>query len=107
MSDGFYLDPDGLASATKKINDAATALGGKLVKLKGVLDQHDGCWGTDDIGKAFAQNYQGGADNLKEGSDNASQNMGSLAENLDGSAKDLEAVDEEQAAAMDASSTEA
>jgi len=106
MPDGFYLDPDGLAAATKKINDAGTILGGKLLKLKNVLDQHDGCWGTDDVGQAFAKNYVDGANNIKQGADDASQNMISLAENLNDAAKELEAVDEEQAAAMDASSTE-
>lgn len=57
MAEKFRLDPEGLDAANGAFGVVGSKFSGAFDTLTGILDAHHGCWGTDDIGKAFETNY--------------------------------------------------
>ncbi|UMP06960.1 hypothetical protein [Amycolatopsis sp. EV170708-02-1] len=57
MTDEFYLDPDGASRAAGALRDSGNRLEKSFNALKAVCDHNDQCWGTDEIGAAFANKY--------------------------------------------------
>lgn len=101
MAENFRLDPDGLARGTRDARGAGQRLGDAFKRLTEVTDAHDGCWGDDDIGKAFAKNYVGpSADNRKYSQDSV-QAFGKYADDGDQASTAFQGVDQQNAQAMD------
>ncbi|TDV34601.1 hypothetical protein [Actinophytocola oryzae] len=50
-------DIPGLIAAARRLSDDTDALGENFEKLRDILMQHWGCWGDDEQGKQFADNY--------------------------------------------------
>lgn len=103
MADNFYLDPEGMSRATGKLRDLGNRLEGSFKKLEGVLDQHDGCWGGDDIGKAFEKNYVPAATEARKGAGDAAHAIVQTSDDADKSSKVFQSVDEKEAQRIDAS----
>jgi hypothetical protein len=99
----FYLDSAAVRQRAGDNRTSSEALDAAFRNLTTVLDDHDGCWGTDDIGKNFAEGYvdsanetRGYAGDAVEGLDGWSTGVESAVEgltNLD--ADNAEAVDHE------------
>jgi uncharacterized protein YukE len=103
MAEDFYLDPDKLAQATGALRYANEELSSQLAKLTGVLQQHDGCWGTDDIGKAFAKKYVQPSHDAQAGITATTGGVDATVRNLDSASTQFQGLDEESAQRLDAS----
>lgn len=106
MGESFRLDPDGLAAANGEFLVVGDKLGDAFDNLVLVLDDHDGCWGEDDIGKAFAKNYVQPSGEVREASKNAVEGIHELHDGVDESSETFQSVDEESAIQIDNSVTE-
>ncbi|NWJ73955.1 hypothetical protein HX744_26105 [Pseudonocardia sp. ICBG1122] len=93
MAEKFYLDPEGTRRTTRAVRDTSSALGSALHGLNTVLDQHDGCWGTDDIGANFAVNYVNDAKLVRGHGKTAVGNLGSWADGVDKVAGEFQELD--------------
>ncbi len=103
MAEQFFLDEDEVSAAAKELR----AVGGRLDDLSkwliGGLDMTRGCWGDDDIGKAFAKNYLKYADVGEMGSAAAAANADAMGENIMKLSEQFVGLDEEAARRMDKS----
>lgn len=106
MAENFRLDPQALSTANGEFKIVGDNLGDAFTVLTGVLDDHDGCWGDDDIGKAFEKNYKEPAKEVRGYAGDAIEGMGELNEGVDESRETFEGVDYENAKKIDASVTE-
>ncbi|GAA4531754.1 hypothetical protein [Amycolatopsis samaneae] len=106
MADEFYLDEAAYDGIMTDLQSIGHGIGSSFQTLADVLLEHDGAWGTDDIGKAFAKKYLG------EGPDDGARAdvvaLGGVEENLDKSAeigkknaRNFASVDRETAKKMD------
>jgi hypothetical protein len=101
MAEDFYLDPHGLKRATTDLRSSGNDLSHEFAKLAGVLADNDECWGTDDIGKAFAKNYVQSAGQLSEGAEITATNMVSTADTADEYSTIFQGLDHESAEELD------
>ncbi|GHF44857.1 uncharacterized protein YukE [Amycolatopsis bartoniae] len=103
MAENFRLDPAALEEATRRLGSLGDRITTAYHELAGVLDEHDGCWGEDDIGKAFAQNYVPNAKQVREGAEQAGPGVIELRNDIDDASKTFQSVDEDEARRIDAS----
>lgn len=54
---GLDVHPERLRGASPKFDNASDGLQSALDKLNGVLQAEGDCWGGDESGQAFAENY--------------------------------------------------
>jgi hypothetical protein len=101
MGEHFRLDPDGLDAANREFLSTGEAFGSAFDDLVAVLDDHHGCWGDDDIGKAFAKNYVTSAEEVRTASKEAVDGIYELHEGVDESSTTFQGVDEESAIQID------
>ncbi|WP_424186974.1 WXG100 family type VII secretion target [Actinokineospora sp. G85] len=101
MAETFRLDPAGLSSGTKRLDAAGQRLTAAVSALNVVLDDHDGCWGTDDIGEAFATNYVKPATDVRTYGADAGTGLGLTADGLDEASEVFQSVDHEHATRID------
>ncbi|MCG8916456.1 ESX-1 secretion-associated protein [Actinokineospora sp. PR83] len=101
MAEEFRLDPDGVAAGTKRLKTAGGRLNTAVTALNVVLDDHDGCWGTDDIGKAFEQKYVQPATDVRKYGADAGTGIVTTGENLDSASTTFQSVDHEHASRID------
>ncbi|MFD2419617.1 hypothetical protein [Amycolatopsis pigmentata] len=101
MADDFYLDPAGLSHATRGLRDANERLSEAFSKLSEVTERHEGCWGTDDIGKTFDKKYRDPAEKAKENIKKTVEGTDSLTENLDEASESFQELDRQSAKQMD------
>lgn len=106
MGESFRLDPEGLDNANAELLVVGNALGTAFDNLVLVLDDHHGCWGDDDIGKAFAKNYVDPATEVRDGAEGAVEGIHELHEGVEESSTTFQSVDEESAIQIDRSVTE-
>lgn len=88
MAETFFHDPDALSVGIDRLRGVSTDLDAVKTDLKAVLEEHYGCWGDDEIGKKFAENFTGPLDDLEEGAENAPKGIGNLGDEL-ATARDL------------------
>jgi hypothetical protein len=101
MGEKFRLDSEALDSANSEFHIVGETFGRAFDTLAGVLDDHDGCWGTDDIGKAFAKNYVASATEVRGYSKGAVTGMGELYDGVAESSKTFKGVDYDSAVEID------
>jgi len=101
MVDEFYLDPQGLARATGDLRSSGKDLSEAYVALSAVLAHNDQCWGTDDIGKGFANKYVKSAGEICQGGDISAKNMISTADVTDQNSTNFQGLDEDSAETLD------
>jgi uncharacterized protein YukE len=99
----FFLEPDALARVTRVMQGDGFDLGDALGKLNGVLDEHDGCWGDDAPGKAFAKSYVDPANQALSDSKDGVQAIEDTVDNLNQASAAFQSVDYDQAVQMDLS----
>ncbi|WP_258346229.1 WXG100 family type VII secretion target [Saccharopolyspora gregorii] len=95
MADDFYLDPDGMRDANQRIKTAHDEMSAAFDELNAELAELYGCWGNDDVGKAFEGNYKEPAENIKKGSQGILDGVNELTGMLDETVDEFVAVDEQ------------
>ena len=103
MAENFRLDPTGVAAGTKRLNAAGERLNTAVTALNVVLDDHEGCWGTDDIGKGFAQKYVQPATDVRKYSGEAGTGLVTTGKDLDKAAETFRTLDHDRAQQLDQS----
>lgn len=82
MADDFYLDEDGVVHFANGLKGTGKRTSGSYEDLTRTLTEYVGCWGGDEIGKGFEENYwdnsqkfivgmKGGGEDIVDGADNA------------------------------------
>ncbi|MCA1185266.1 WXG100 family type VII secretion target [Saccharopolyspora sp. 6T] len=95
MADDFYLDPDGMRAANQRIKTAHSEMEAAFDELSAELAELYGCWGNDDVGKAFEENYKEPEKNIKEGSKGILDGVDELTGSLDEAVDEFVEVDEQ------------
>ncbi|RSN04059.1 hypothetical protein DMC63_39950 [Streptomyces sp. WAC 05977] len=103
MPETFRLDPEGASAAAARLGALGEMLQNSLRVLEGTLDDHHGCWGKDDIGKAFANNYVPPSDEARQGARAAAEGTVQLEDGIKKSVEVLKDLDQASAARIDAS----
>lgn len=103
MPDDFYLDPAALASEIAALRTTGNALSTAFTALTGVLEDHHGCWGTDDVGEAFAKNYVGSEREFTTNGRATVDGLGAAADGIEESSEVFQSVDRDNAERIDRS----
>ncbi|MGW4133499.1 WXG100 family type VII secretion target [Amycolatopsis japonica] len=103
MAEKFRLEPEGVSAAAARLGRLGERLQSAVRDLELTLNERHGCWGSDDIGEAFAKNYVESSEEAREGARMAAEGTARLRDDIDKNVELLEQVDEESAARMDAS----
>ena len=101
MADEFFLDQDTLSQATGGLRSEAADFGRALAGLINVTQQLDGCWGNDDAGKSFANNYVKPAGEAISGSQQIHKGVNQTSDELDNSANQFAGLDKDAAKQLD------
>ncbi len=101
MPDRFELDENEAVDAGHRAQKAGQRLREAHRALVAVLDDHDGCWGDDDIGKAFANKYVQVADGTRENTNVLATNFSDAGAYIVDVAGELADVDEGNARRID------
>jgi hypothetical protein len=101
VADRFELDENGAVEAGERARSAGQALLAAHRKLVAVLDDHDGCWGDDDLGRAFANKYVQVADGTRENTEVLATNLVDTGTYIVNAARKLADVDEDNARRID------
>jgi hypothetical protein len=101
MADNFYLDEPAFEGVTDSMLVTGTNLGTDYDNLNGVLLATQGCWGDDEIGKAFEGNYWEDAEDIRVKLAPAGEGLVTSAKGVRGKARDLASLDEENARWLD------
>jgi hypothetical protein len=101
MAERFFMDGPALKRDTEHLHDTGHKLGAAFSRLTGVLDEHYGCWGEDDIGKGFAENYVDPEKKFRENGKLVSDAIPGLADDIEEARVVFAGVDEENAERID------
>jgi hypothetical protein len=101
MAENFFLDEPAFEGVTDGMVVAGTNLNTAYVALDGVLTATQGCWGDDDIGKAFEKNYWENAEEVWTGMETAGEGINGTAQGARRKARDLASLDERNAKWLD------
>jgi hypothetical protein len=101
VADRFELDESDARAAGKRAQNAGERLLAAHRELVAVLDDREGCWGDDEIGKAFANKYVGMADGTRTNTEILGSNLVNTGEGIGVIAAGLADVDEDNARRID------
>ncbi|MFL6119321.1 hypothetical protein [Actinophytocola sp.] len=101
MAENFYLDEPAFEGVTDDLLVTGTNFKTAHTKLNGVLTAYQGCWGDDEIGMAFQNNYWENAEKVREGTENGGEGLIETARTSRKSAEYLSSVDEQTAQYLD------
>ncbi|WP_156819575.1 hypothetical protein [Pseudonocardia sp. HH130630-07] len=101
MADRFELAESDAVRAGERAESAGERLQRAHGNLASVLDARNGCWGTDQIGKAFEKAYVEYADPLRENSKSLGENFSGVGTATTDMARELADVDEDNAKRFD------
>jgi hypothetical protein len=87
------LDPDQLQSGVSTLKQLADQYNSALDQWRNTLRQHDGCWGDDDMGKHFGQNFTSSEQQVDSGVDSGRQWFQSSTDLLNQAQNDFESTD--------------
>ena len=96
------IDVPGTQRVADRVESAAETYSAALTALHSVLDQHDGCWSDDEMGKAFAKNYVDTAKQALDDGKTAADTGTTMATDLRTAATQLSNQDEDNAAIVNA-----
>jgi hypothetical protein len=99
--DRFELDEDAALDAGERAMSAGERLLEAHRALVAVLEENDGCWGDDDIGKAFANKYVNLADVTRANTEILAVNLAGVGDFINSAVADFKATDEDNARAVD------
>jgi hypothetical protein len=66
MSETMWVDPAGLRDAEPGFRYLSSSFSDTLTRLAGVLDAAGCCWGSDQVGARFAENYLPGVQLVRD-----------------------------------------
>jgi hypothetical protein len=101
VPDRFELDEKAAEDAGHRAQEAGQRLREAHRALVAVLDDHDGCWGDDDVGKAFANKYVQKADATRENTKILATNLADTGDYIVDVAREFADVDEDNARRID------
>lgn len=101
MADEFFLDESQFRGVTSDIRSTGSKLQAAHRTLNDTLGQFQGCWGDDDIGKAFEGNYWANAEKVRIGLAEAGPGLVTTGDNVQKKADQLADVDDETADWLD------
>lgn len=67
MADYTIVQPEALLAQSTRFTTSADAAWGVAADLEDGMNDRHGCWGTDEVGSAFAQQYLSTSEQLKDG----------------------------------------
>lgn len=105
MSDDFYLDAPAFAGFAKDLRGTGSTFTSAQERLSDTLARYTGCWGDDEIGKAFESNYWENSEKVRVGAGQAGHGIVGTADNAERSGEVLSGVDTETAGRIDAQTT--
>jgi uncharacterized protein YukE len=91
------LDPDQLRAGVSTLKQLADQYNSALDQWRNTLRQHDGCWGDDDMGKQFGQNFTSSEQQVDSGVDSGQQWFQSSTDLLNQAQNDFESTDSDNA----------
>ena len=57
MPNEFQIDPERLLTALSSLGSTGDDFQSAMSQWRSTLQQHDGCWGDDEMGKKFGENF--------------------------------------------------
>lgn len=87
MPDYFAVDPESLAKDAPNMRAFSDQVRGIVTRLQGGLDSLGECWGTDPMGRAFANNYLSPRDEIFTGLSGMADVLDSTADGMENMAK--------------------
>ncbi|WP_216916900.1 WXG100 family type VII secretion target [Nocardia noduli] len=78
----IQADPDALRSTRTSFDSVASAITAAAEKLAAVLAAEGECWGGDEIGRKFAENYTPGVEPGKKAVGNLATSMTQVGTNM-------------------------
>ncbi|WP_224390432.1 WXG100 family type VII secretion target [Pseudonocardia sp. ICBG1293] len=101
MADRFEIDEDEAIRAGERAGSAGDRLQKAHRNLASLLEARHGCWGTDDVGKAFDNSYSKYADPLRVNTEPLGENFSGVGEFTVNMAREFRKVDEDNADRID------
>lgn len=90
------MEPETLRRSAKKMGNAGDDLQDVLNTLRAALEAEGSCWGSDEAGQSFSQNYEPNSQKLLDAIGQTSKAIGDISANLKSTADDTEANDQQQ-----------
>ncbi|MBN9757956.1 hypothetical protein DMP14_21475 [Pseudonocardia sp. Ae707_Ps2] len=95
VADETYVDLPGVRRNADGVRRIRSDLAGPLERLNALSAQYEGCWGSDDIGKAFGEKYSPDSTEARAGVGETTEVLDLYADNLEISAENLTRLDED------------
>jgi len=102
-SGGFTMDPDAVRHGAVSFGPAADDMTTAATTLQNVISSLGECWGTDESGKQFAQDYSPAAQNAVQAFGQLAQGLQNIQKNLSGIADGTTGTDGQNAQNLSAS----
>ncbi len=90
---GMRMDPAGVRGGAAKIGNVGDDLKKVFDKLKAALDAEGDCWGRDEVGQKFADQYVPGQEGATEALPKVAKALAGIKTNLDNTVEDTEGRD--------------
>lgn len=97
MADGMQVDPEALRRRSPKFADAADKLAKAFATLQAVRDAEGECWGSDESGTKFAEQYTKAADDADKLDEHLVKTLNDTRVGLDKSADQWQSDDQASA----------
>lgn len=97
MADGMHTDAEALRTRSPKFAAAADKLGKAFQDLKSAQEAEGNCWGNDDPGTAFFEEYGKARDESENGSEKLGEVLSGAKDELDQVAKQWDSDDQSSA----------
>jgi hypothetical protein len=94
MTYELYADPEGIKRAGRGFHDGAGDLRRIHTRLDGALKAEGKCWGADETGKAFEQNYLEGCNNVLKAFGELAKGLEEVRKGVDQMADQYKAAEE-------------
>ncbi|GAA2786753.1 WXG100 family type VII secretion target [Saccharopolyspora taberi] len=102
MADGMQVNPDALRSRSPKFAAASEKLAKAFEDLKKVQDAEGKCWGSDEAGNKFDEEYTKALEDVEKGRKFLVDNLKATKDELDQVANQWEADDKGSAENLNA-----
>ncbi|WP_328779543.1 WXG100 family type VII secretion target [Streptomyces canus] len=97
-SNYFAVDPDGLAKTAPYVRAYSDQMRQVVTRLQSSLDEYGNCWGDDEMGKAFEEQYLTPRDQMIDGLKGIAEVLDSTADGLETMAKGFHATEDQNTA---------
>lgn len=97
MADNTRIDPDLARAEIARLKGIASRFQSAVDKIKSDAAQHEGCWGNDEFGQAFAKGYEPGAKQMLDNSGQMTEGVTGTATQVEQAVDNFEKTDERNA----------